>query len=201
MRVSDLKTGREYFSKRRRRFETENTPRELTFSCFHGYKFLAKQRTRTWFVEALRDAISKSHVDLWAWVLMPEHVHLIVWPQSSGASVSIFLRTVKEKVARQAIKHLVQNAPQWLERITIREGARIRRRFWQPGGGYDRNIDSTNTLWAMIDYLHLNPVRRGLVERATDWEWSSARWYAGIRPVHLEMSCSLASIMNVGGTP
>ena len=60
-------------------------------------------------------------------------------------------------------------------------------RFWQPGGGYDRNITSTEALRAVIDYIHANPVRRGLVARAEDWEWSSARWYAGLRPVKLEM--------------
>ena len=38
-----------------------------------------------------------------------------------------------------------------------------------------------------IDYIHANPVRRGLVGRAEDWKWSSARWYAGLRPVKLEM--------------
>jgi prepilin-type processing-associated H-X9-DG protein len=63
----------------------------------------------------------------------------------------------------------------------------VRHRFWQPGGGYDRNITSSAVLRAVIDYLHANPVRRGLVARAEDWEWSSARWYAGLRPVKLEM--------------
>jgi hypothetical protein len=42
-----------------------------------------------------------------------------------------------------------------------------------------------------IDYIHANPVRRGLVEKAEDWEWSSARWYAGIRPVKIEMDSSV----------
>jgi REP-associated tyrosine transposase len=72
--------------------------------------------------------------------------------------------------------------------VTVREGPRIRRRFWQPGGGYDRNITSIEALRAMIDYIHANPVRRGLVARPEDWEWSSARWYAGLRPVKLEMA-------------
>jgi putative transposase len=67
----------------------------------------------------------------------------------------------------------------------------VRRRFWQPGGGYDRNITSTEALRAMIDYIHANPVRRGLVARPEDWEWSSARWYAGLRPVKLEMDDSV----------
>ena len=71
--------------------------------------------------------------------------------------------------------------------MTVREGTRVRRRFWQPGGGYDRNITSMATLRAIIDYIHANPVRRGLVATAEDWEWSSARWYARFQPVRLEM--------------
>ena len=63
----------------------------------------------------------------------------------------------------------------------------MRHRFWQPGGGYNRNITRISTLRSMIEYLHGNPVRRGLVAKAEDWEWSSARWYAGLRQVPIEM--------------
>ena len=101
--------------------------------------------------------------------------------------MSGFLQAVKEPVARKAIRHLKSNAPEWLARVTVRERPRLRHRFWQPGGGYDRNITSTEALRAVIEYIHANPVRRGLVARAEDWEWSSARWYAGLRPVKLEM--------------
>mgnify|MGYP006876301261 CR=1 FL=1 len=51
--------------------------------------------------------------------------------------------------------------------------------FWQSGGGYDRNISESRTLMSMMDYVHQNPSRRGLVERAADWRWSSAGWYEG----------------------
>jgi hypothetical protein len=70
----------------------------------------------------------------------------------------------------------------------VHEGSRVRHRFWQPGGGYDRNITSIAALRAMIDYIHANPVRRGLVAKPEDWEWSSACWYAGARPVKIEMN-------------
>jgi hypothetical protein len=43
----------------------------------------------------------------------------------------------------------------------------------------------------MIDHIHHNPVRRGLCQRATDWEWSGARRYAGIRPVPFEIDATL----------
>src|SRR5262249_36568046 len=101
--------------------------------------------------------------------------------------MSQFLQAVKEPVARKAIRYLKSNAPAWLARVTVREGPRLRHRFWQPGGGYDRNITSSLALRAVIDYIHANPVRRGLVARAEDWEGSSARGEAGLRPVKLEM--------------
>jgi len=122
---------------------------------------------------------------------MPEHVHLIVMPRQVGLAIGSFQGAIKERVARHAIKRLEENSPEWLPRITVHEGQRVRRRFWQPGGGYDRNIGSVDTLQRMIDYVHLNPVRRKLVERAIDWEWSSARWYAGIRPTLVEMDQTL----------
>ncbi len=53
--------------------------------------------------------------------------------------------------------------------------------FWQRGGGYDRNIVTESELFEKVEYIHQNPVRRGLVKRSTDWPWSSARWYAGDR--------------------
>jgi hypothetical protein len=50
-------------------------------------------------------------------------------------------------------------------------------RYWQEGPGYDRNFTKPSTVLPAIDYLHHNPVRRGLVKRAVDWKWSSARYY------------------------
>jgi hypothetical protein len=63
----------------------------------------------------------------------------------------------------------------------------IHYRFWQRGGGYDRNVHEITTLRAMIEYIHLNPVRRGLVKEVVDWPWSSARFYAGLDNVNLAM--------------
>ncbi|HEX2475460.1 MAG TPA: hypothetical protein VHK01_11970 [Lacipirellulaceae bacterium] len=49
-------------------------------------------------------------------------------------------------------------------------------RFWQEGPGYDRNVTTPAVIEAAIEYIHMNPVRRGLVKRAVDWKWSSASW-------------------------
>jgi REP element-mobilizing transposase RayT len=121
-------------------------------------------------LRGLDEARTEFAFQLWAYVVMPEHVHVLVYPGDSPERMSVFLQALKEPVARKAIRYLKSNAPEWLARVTVREGSRLRHRFWQPGGGYDRNITSTEALRAMIDYIHANPVRRGLVARAEDWQ-------------------------------
>lgn len=187
MDIFDPKTGRFFVRKLRKRREDSGDGRELTFTCYHRYRFLGRDRTRQWFVEALQEARQKWPFDVWAYVLMPEHVHLIVSPRKVGVPISGFLGAIKDPVGRKAIAFLKRSAPEWLPRLTVREGNRVRHRFWQPGGGYDRNLIEPATLQSAIDYIHANPVRRGLAQRPEDWEWSSARWYAGIRPVPIEM--------------
>jgi putative transposase len=90
---------------------------------------------------------------------MPDHVHLLVNPGNAAAKMARFLQAIKEPVARLAIAFLKANSPDWLARLTVHEGHRVRHRFWQPGGGYDRNITDIETLRAMIEYIHANPVR------------------------------------------
>lgn len=187
MRLTDPNTGRRYVEKRRQRYPVAGHSRELTFSCYRHYPLLAVERVRTSFGQALAAAQLRFGVRLWAYVIMPDHVHLLVYPGNAPREIPDFLRAIKEPVARKAIAALEACAPEWLARLTVREGQRERRRFWQPGTGYDRNVTRTAVLRSMIEYIHANPVRRGLVQKAEEWEWSSACWYAGIRPVPIEM--------------
>jgi putative transposase len=110
---------------------------------------------------------------------MPEHVHLVVHPRRNIYDIADIREAIKEPVGRRGVAFLRKEAPEWLPRIRVTKGARVRHLFWQLGGGYDRNIDKPSTLLKMIEYIHMNPVRRGLVVRAIDWKWSSAAWYEG----------------------
>jgi REP-associated tyrosine transposase len=105
---------------------------------------------------------------------MPEHVHLLVHPRQPDHEIAQVRKAIKSPVAKKAIGHIERHAPNWLPRITRQRGNRIERLFWQSGGGYDRNVIRGETLLAVIDYIHLNPVRRGLAATPTDWKWSSA---------------------------
>ena len=83
--------------------------------------------------------------DLWAYVLMPEHVHLLIYPRGPKPEAGKIAGRIKEAVARRAIAYVEAHAPERLPRITVPEGARTGRRFWQSGGGYDRNVAEPST--------------------------------------------------------
>jgi putative transposase len=181
-----------------RRINEPGDAHELTFSCYQRLPLLSRDRSRRWLVDAIESARQTLLFDLWAYVFRPEHVHLMVRPREREYKMSRLLWHIKRPVGRRAIKYLEEHAPGWLSRLSIvRVDGTIERRFWQVGGGYDRNVVEDSTLYSMIDYIHMNPVRRGLADRPEDWEWSSARWYAGIRPVPIEIDRTLPRTYDV----
>jgi len=91
-------------------------------------------------------------------------------------------------VTRNALPYLRRHAPGFLERPKDEQpNGDVHYRFWQRGAGYDRNVIEPATLFYLIETIHNNPVRRGLVTEATDWIWSSARFYAGDIRVPIRM--------------
>ncbi len=150
---------------------------ELTFSCYHSYPFLKAERCCSWLSQAIDESRRVFGYQLWAYVFMPDHVHLIILPHAENQDIASIRRAIKAPVGRQAIEYLVENSPEWLSKVTRQRGKKTERLFWQSGGGYDRTIFVPKTLYSMIDYIHANPVRKNLVEHPNEWKWSSAAWY------------------------
>jgi len=145
----------------------------LSFSCYRNRKFLNRRRTRLYLIDAINTAREKHSFDLWAYVIMPEHVHLLIFPRYDEYSISDILRSIKQPVARRAIAFLRRNHPDLL-RLMENGKKHHPYSFWQDGGGYDRNIRNHAELVRFLEYAHNNPVRRGLVEHPEQWYWSSA---------------------------
>ena len=163
-------------AQRRRAYNDPGHAHELTFCCVDRHPFLRAARACNWLADAINAARSKHEFALWAYAFMPDHVHLIVHPTRPGYDISPIIAAIKEPVGRKAIAYLREHNPAWVDRLTVQKGRRTETRFWQPGGGYDRNVKGPRTLARMIDYIHLNPVRKGLVEKPEGWKWSSAGW-------------------------
>jgi putative transposase len=140
-------------------------------------------------VDAIDRARTKHAFHVWAYVIMPEHAHLLVWPTHPDCDISNFLQSMKTSVARVALAWVQANSPEFLARMEdVQPSGKRHYRFWQRGGGYDRNVIEPAAVWEHIHYIHANPVRRGLCAALEDWYWSSAADYAELRvgPLRLD---------------
>ena len=160
--------------KTRKRFEHKNELRFLTFSCYRRLALYNNPNIRARFVQQIRDIQLATRFQLVAWVIMPEHIHLLLMPQFPDHPIDIVLDKMKGPFAKEVLARWRElNAP-ILPRVMDSAG---KYHFWQVGGGYDRNIFSREEAEEKFHYIHHNPVKRQLVKRAVDWRWSSARWY------------------------
>jgi putative transposase len=172
--------------KTRHRYNAPGDAHSLTFTCFHRHVFLSRDRSCQWLVDAIVKARTSLEFDLWAYVIMPEHCHILLFPRREVYSISRIVEAMKLPVTRRAKAYLQRHAPQSLAMMRDEQpNGSVAYRFWQRGGGYDRNMTEPKTIHAEIEYIHANPVRRGLVAKAEQWRWSSAAWYAGCRDVPL----------------
>jgi putative transposase len=157
---------------------------ELTFSCYRRMPLLTNDEWRRLCCRSVDKAIVAHGFRLVAFVVMPEHVHLLVYPTGSPVEIDGLLSAIKRPHSGRIKKLLENHRSSLLERLTVleRPGKTVFR-YWQEGPGYDRNLSQESTVLSAINYIHENPVRRQLVRSATDWKWSSARWYATDRHV------------------
>lgn len=157
-----------------KRYDTPNQARYLTFSCYHRLPLFNNDKIKQRFVDQLELTRKRLGFKLYAWVVMPEHIHLMVMPDSRNATIRRLLHALKRPFAADVLDRWRQMDAPILGKVTDDNG---NPHFWLCGGGYDRNIYSDHELLEKVQYIHANPVRRGLVTSAIDWPWSSARWY------------------------
>ncbi|HEY3321872.1 MAG TPA: transposase [Planctomycetota bacterium] len=164
----------------RKRIQHFNIPGHahfLTFTCYHGMPLLANELWSSWLGESMRAACNKHRFALWAYVFMPEHVHVLVRPGEENYDVSTWLKSVKSSVSKRVIEELKRKRDPLLQQLEIASPVGAPRyRFWQDGPGYDRNIFDIQSAAEKARYTHRNPVRRGLVDSPDAWRWSSFRW-------------------------
>ncbi len=87
---------------------------------------------------------------------MPEHIHMLISEPERGTLASV-IQAIKQSVSR---------------RVITSSG-----HFWQ-ARYYDFNVCTARKRVEKLRYIHRNPVKRGLVKRPEDWQWSSFRHYA-----------------------
>ena len=128
----------------------------VTFSCYQRRPLLAERDGYSVFEEELEWVRRRHGFVVAGYVVMPEHVHLLVSEPREG-SVATALQVLKQRVSRRLKRK--EDIRFWLARY------------------YDFNVWSHEKTVEKLKYMHRNPVMRGLVEKPEDWEWSSFRHY------------------------
>ncbi len=160
----------------RKRLERQETPQDwryLTCSTYRRFQFFDDPEFRDVFAKKLEDARRVFGFELRAWVLMPEHFHIMLHPLN-GVVVPQILKRLKQGTAKVLLRQWGRCRPELIARATHDDGSL---QLWQAGGGFDRNVRDSEEMEREIRYIHNNPVKRGLVKQPTDWAWSSARHY------------------------
>ena len=113
------------------------------------------------------------------YVVMPEHVHLLI-SEPKSETPSAALQKLKLRVARRLRKRKKRVSAGQLER-PVAETAEPLRAFWQ-ARFHDFNVYSEWKRLEKLKYMQASPVKRGLVSHPKDWPWSSWGFYFGEEP-------------------
>ena len=148
----------------------------ITFSCFRRRSFLGTRRARDCFVKTLDELRAKRGFRLAGYVVMPEHIHLLIGEPKTG-SPSKVIQVLNQKVSR-ALRRRRRKTPAGQLQLAFRGSCLEAKHFWQRRF-YDFNVWSWGKVREKLDYMHANPVKRKLVRHAKDWPWSSWSYYAG----------------------
>jgi len=165
-----------------RHYDHLNTARFITFSCYRRHKLLTAKPVILAFLETLQAIRLQHHIRIFGYVIMPEHVHLVLHPRKT-LRLGPVIGELKSKSASRIIAEGLITLP---ANCRVVKDGRERRIFWQPRC-YDHNCRTTETVVEKINYCHNNPVVRKLVSEPGRWQWSSFNWYAGQSDVPLEM--------------
>jgi REP element-mobilizing transposase RayT len=156
----------------------EQAPHFLTCTIRNGWPVLARPAAAQVVLDALQHMQEAERIHLYAYVLMANHIHLI----ASADTLSREVHALKSFTAHRIVDVLSeQRATHVLRLLQWSRRAKRPDRTYQvwTAGSYPKQLQTAAMTRQKIAYIHDNPVRRGYVDAATHWRYSSARNYAG----------------------
>jgi putative transposase len=151
-----------------KRYQNQGCLHFITFSCFQRRPLLDSVQSREIFERELERVRRSYGCYVTGYVVMPEHVHLLISEPERG-QLSVAMQMLKQ-ITSQKLRPSGQ------------------RRFWHVRY-YDFPVWSEEKRVEKLRYIHRNPVKRGLVQRPEDWEWSSfQQWATGVEG-RVEIEC------------
>jgi REP element-mobilizing transposase RayT len=165
------------------RIRDESKPHFVTFTVVDWVDVFSRSIYRDKIIESFEFCKNKKGMILYGYVIMSNHIHLII--QSDQSKLSDLIRDLKAYLAREIIKMIEsesESRADWiLKRFEFAATSNKRnekRQFWKYGN-HPEEIFSEKFFWLKANYIHMNPVRAKIVSRASDYLYSSASNYVG----------------------
>ncbi|MFN4147169.1 MAG: REP-associated tyrosine transposase [Runella sp.] len=162
----------------------QNAPYFLTMTVVHWIDIFSRKDYKWLIVDSLNHCIDQKGLNLYAWVLMSNHLHLIARVDEPHTMTG-FLRDFKKFTSKAIIEKIFQiqeSRRDWLLDKFGFEAKRTRRaeqfKVWQDGN-HPILLESNYFIEQKLNYIHQNPVRQEIVEFPEDYIYSSARDYTG----------------------
>jgi putative transposase len=150
----------------------------ITCSCYRRLPLLRSQQAKNVFARTLAEVREVYGFALVGYVVMPEHIHLLIGEPACGTPSTV-MQVLKQRVSQQLRRKRRSSAAQF-NVLADRSGDSLPS-FWQLRF-HDFNVWSRKKKVEKLQYMHLNPVKRGLVVHPKDWPWSSFSFYAKREP-------------------
>jgi putative transposase len=144
----------------------------ITCSCYRRLPFLGTANARDRFLAILEQTRQRYRFVVVGYVVMPEHIHLLITEPEVGTPSTV-MQVVEQRTAHTLLPRRKRRD---LRQRNLFEDETHKRAFWQ-ARFYDFNVWTTKKRVEKLRYIHRNPVKRGLVEAAEQWRWSSYRFY------------------------
>jgi putative transposase len=138
-------------------------------------------------IEPIKYYQEKQGLKVYAYVVLDNHFHMLV----SGENVSDCISSIKSYSAKKILAALKEDNKEWLvhllEFYKLEHKQESKHQIWQEGF-HPQQIFTDHMLHQKFDYIHFNPVKRGLVLEPEHWRYSSAAYYICDKNVDLKIA-------------
>jgi len=166
-------------------YDQAETARFVTISCYHNFNLFKTDQTKEIFISNLIKIRLKYNFELYGYVIMPNHIHLVLLPENNQ-QLSKIIGELKSLTAREIFILWQKMGLDIFPKLKVVRNGKTQNIFWQRRC-YDHNCRTRETTIVKIEYCHKNPVRSKLVNDQSEWRWSSYNWYNGDRDGLIEL--------------
>lgn len=163
----------------------QSKPYFLTFTVVKWIDIFSVEIYRNIIIESLKYCQKNKGLNVYAFVIMKNHIHLVMNSENDNLSQTIC--DFKKFTSKKIVEQIIKNNPEDPMLVAFKKQASTHSRnenyqFWMQKS-HPIELYSNKFIKQKVDYIHNNPVKAGVVDNPEDYLFSSARNYADMEGV------------------